>query len=1091
MGETLEYSAQLVDAFTPVLEQITAALGTLSDQMVQLSETISESMQASVEATGELAGAMDTLTASVAAATNSLDLTSATLDINTTALEENTAALEDNAAADDANTAAKDKNAASTSNLGQQFSNLKMPLLIAGGALAAIGATALIVGSQYESAMAVVQGLTGQTAQTMQSLNTQILAMAQDLGASPTQLAQGLYYILSAGFDASDSMKILKEVVEGASAAMVDQSVYANVLTTYLRDFGAGADQAAAYSDKLIEIVTLGKTTFSDLASAFGKAATVAQATGVSANELGAAIAVLTVHGTQADQAEQNLALTMTELDLKQSSLAKNAKALGISFNEAQYNSMSFQEKLHYLWDQTGHNAQAFMHLFTNMTAGQTAYKLMMDNGSMLDADIQKLATSAGNTANAFQIHEQTMAGVWDHLKATTEVTLIKIDQALEPVASAVMNALMPAISAFGDWASKNGPLLATIFGTLAATIGVMLVGALAGAAAGFIAANAAAIGITGGIGLLAGAAILLVGHWQQILHFLEGTSTPAIIVKGVLAGLAVVAGMLALDALPALGTALISGTAATWGFVTSMWALIAPFAAIALPVAAVAIGLMELYQHFAPFRELVNSVANALKEFWSFLVANIGPALQTVGNFLKTVFLDAWHGLQAAFQAILGPAETIGSIFKDVLGAAVQWLGQQLSPLVDVWNNHLLPAFAGIGDIARDVGSTFSNIGTLVSTIVTKLLQLFHSWEPTLKQIASIVGGILVGAFHVLSTVLGWVGAVIGVIANVLKAVLGAAIQFILPVLGALGSTFTGIFTGIAQVVGSAVQLVVGILQSLWGGISGVVGLIVDLVTGKFNKLWSDVVNIFKGLMSGVSNIWNGLLGMLEGAWNMTGGRVVGLIQGFVSGIEGFFKSLAGNVTDVWNNIWGGLGNILKDAWHGVTDFLAGVINKVIDILNGMISGANHIPFVNIPYIPHVHFAKGGIMEQLGLAVVGEEGPEVMLLPGGTQVFPNAVYKALSQALSGAGLGIQSQEIGAGGASLSAAPSAPLVAAAGSASGGIKELHIHIEPKGSFRDGMSLMNGAQQDRFARQIADALAKQKSLQVIGDYGYAGS
>jgi hypothetical protein len=42
--------------------------------------------------------------------------------------------------------------------------------------------------------------------------------------------------------------------------------------------------------------------------------------------------------------------------------------------------------------------------------------------------------------------------------------------------------------------------------------------------------------------------------------------------------------------------------------------------------------------------------------------------------------------------------------------------------------------------------------------------------------------------------------------------------------------------------------------------------------------------------------------------------------------------------------------------------------------------------------------FASGGIMPRAGLALVGEEGPELLRLPSGSQIIPNGQFSAGAQ---------------------------------------------------------------------------------------------
>ena len=84
---------------------------------------------------------------------------------------------------------------------------------------------------------------------------------------------------------------------------------------------------------------------------------------------------------------------------------------------------------------------------------------------------------------------------------------------------------------------------------------------------------------------------------------------------------------------------------------------------------------------------------------------------------------------------------------------------------------------------------------------------------------------------------------------------------------------------------------------------------------------------------------------------------------------------------------------------WQGITSFVKGGINAIISSINVFIRGINKIKvpdFVpglggkgfNISEIPML--AKGTDYFKGGLAIVGEQGPELVSMPRGSQVIPN-----------------------------------------------------------------------------------------------------
>jgi TP901 family phage tail tape measure protein len=141
----------------------------------------------------------------------------------------------------------------------------------------------------------------------------------------------------------------------------------------------------------------------------------------------------------------------------------------------------------------------------------------------------------------------------------------------------------------------------------------------------------------------------------------------------------------------------------------------------------------------------------------------------------------------------------------------------------------------------------------------------------------------------------------------------------------------------------------------------------------------------------------------MAAGQWLLNAALTANPIGLVVAGIAALIAGfvLAYNKSETFRNIvdklWAALkagGGIVKDAFGAIGNTIKGYINIWIRFLNFLISGLNKIKFtipdipglpnrgktfgVSIPSIPYL--AKGGIVEQPTLAVIGEAGPEAVV---------------------------------------------------------------------------------------------------------------
>lgn len=106
-----------------------------------------------------------------------------------------------------------------------------------------------------------------------------------------------------------------------------------------------------------------------------------------------------------------------------------------------------------------------------------------------------------------------------------------------------------------------------------------------------------------------------------------------------------------------------------------------------------------------------------------------------------------------------------------------------------------------------------------------------------------------------------------------------------------------------------------------------------------------------------------------------------------------GFFDRLPGYIERIGANMW-----------NGFTSGLKGILNWIIDQINGFLSGVSSAwTWTGLPGIPPIpHVAVGG--PRSGLALINEQGGELVNLPNGASVVPHA--NSMQQLAAAAGQG-------------------------------------------------------------------------------------
>lgn len=172
-----------------------------------------------------------------------------------------------------------------------------------------------------------------------------------------------------------------------------------------------------------------------------------------------------------------------------------------------------------------------------------------------------------------------------------------------------------------------------------------------------------------------------------------------------------------------------------------------------------------------------------------------------------------------------------------------------------------------------------------------------------------------------------------------------------------------------------TAIIIVIVLLALHWNKVCQVMKEAWREVSKFFNKMWQEIVEFFHhnarmilsillGPIGAIILNWHAIIHFFSGLWGMLAGGFAHAANGMynwardvVNGIVGFFVSLPGRVMSAIGNIGARIGGEIKGALHGL-----------------------HIP----------GFATGVRNFSGGLALVGEQGPELVNLPAGSNVYSN-----------------------------------------------------------------------------------------------------
>lgn len=314
---------------------------------------------------------------------------------------------------------------------------------------------------------------------------------------------------------------------------------------------------------------------------------------------------------------------------------------------------------------------------------------------------------------------------------------------------------------------------------------------------------------------------------------------------------------------------------------------------------------------------------------------------------------------MAAALEWVSANMPAIQVIFDqvfDAVGAAIEWVATSVLPTLVAgleWlATNVLPAFAaGAATVGTDVVPTLAEAFRFIAEEVVPVLAAAFEWistniVPSLVSVFTTLSTTIVPALaQAFASVQAWISEnwpliskVVGQVAGAVKTafeVIAAVIAAVAPVIVRVGEVVFPVLGAAASALLEVMTLVFDAIGAVWQGAADVADTVVEAIFGS----WEGMGDFFNETMGNVGRA-------VKDGINV----VIGLVNQFISFMNSIKIDIPGLDTPV--------GKVAAFKWDGL----------------------------NLPTIPML--ASGTPNFRGGWAMLGEEGPELARLPGGTRVF-------------------------------------------------------------------------------------------------------
>lgn len=340
------------------------------------------------------------------------------------------------------------------------------------------GAAATKLGMDFEAQMSRVQGISGATGAELDKLNEVALQLGADTAFSASEVASAMENLASAGFTTNEIIAAIPGNLDLAAASGTDLATATDIAASILRGFQLDASEAGRVADVLAEAANRTNAGVEDMGEAMKYIAPVANAMGLSLEETAAAVGILSDAGIKGSQAGTTLRGALTRLTKPTKQMQEVMNQLGLEFFDAQGNMKPLTEIIAELEEGTKGLTQEQKNQALATLFGQESLSgmlVLIEQGPEKLSNLTKeFENSSGAAQEAADIMMNNTKGTVEEMMGALETAGIKIFQAVAPTITDLakkVGELADKFSALPEETQKN----IIKFAALVAAIGPVL----------------------------------------------------------------------------------------------------------------------------------------------------------------------------------------------------------------------------------------------------------------------------------------------------------------------------------------------------------------------------------------------------------------------------------------------------------------------------------------------------------------------------------------------------------------------------------------------------------------------------------------
>lgn len=416
--------------------------------------------------------------------------------------------------------------------------------------------------------------------------------------------------------------------------------------------------------------------------------------------------------------------------------------------------------------------------------------------------------------------------------------------------------------------------------------------------------------------------------------------------------------------------------------------------------------------------------VQAGITNFAQALATGIGNTIDFISNTVIPAFTVAWNTIGPIISAVIPIIQQVmgafaaGGTSSTQLGETINWLKgiwQSLQPVINAVTNVIRTIVTTIftaiqkfleangDDIKAFLSTTWNSIKDIITTLVKiiniTIVPIFNAIAKFIKDHGDTIQQYLTNTWTIIKSVINIALALITGIIKVFLAVLQGDWQ---GAWNAIKTMVNTVWENIKTLIGAALSNIKIVISAAWDAIKGVATAAWNGVKNSIDSIWNGIKTVISSAVNSVkttlSGAWDSVKSTASSKWDSIKTEIGSKFDGAKSKIDGVISDIKGALSGAWSSIeggvrsaWEGIADAAASGFDGITGKIKGIVNQAIGYVNRLIDAYNEVAgTLGLGTLSHIpKLARGTLNFAGGAAIVGEFGPETVILPKGSRVIP------------------------------------------------------------------------------------------------------